>query len=171
MTSITITKVAGLVLGAVACTSLLVSPRISRPAGVVDAALTITASPTGELAVTPIGTVLDAGRLAPGAPAARAAMVVRNQTGIPLAVRLRAVPVTGDLDDVVRLRIRGADATLFDGSLARLRAGARPITLAPGAGQRLRIVATLRAQAPAGFEGRTDEVAFQLTSTTTGGLP
>jgi hypothetical protein len=169
--STTITKVAGLVLGAVACAALLVSPRISRPAGVVDAALTLTASPTGELAVTPIGTVLDSGRLAPGAPAARGTMVVRNQTGIPLAVRLRAKPVTGDLDDVVRLRIRDADHTLFDGSLARLRSGTRPIGLAPGAGQRLRIAATLRAHAPDGFEGRTDEVALELTSTTTGGLP
>lgn len=171
MPSTTITKVAGLVLGAVACTVLLVAPRISRPAGAVSAALTLTAAPTGEIGVTPVGTVLAQGALAPGAPPARGAMVVRNQTGVPLALTLRAKPASGDLDDVVRLRITGGAATLFDGSLARLRAGTRPVLLPPGAGRRLRLTATLRSGAPDDFEGRTDEVALEITSVATGSAP
>ena len=171
MPSTTITKVAGLVLGAVACTALLVAPRISRPAGAVNAALTLTASPTGEIGVTPIGAVLSQVPLTPGAPPARGTMVVRNQTGVPLTVTLRAKPASGDLDDVVRLRIRSADGTLFDGSLTRLRAGTRPLALPPGSGRRLRVTATLRSAAPDGFEGRTDEVALEITSVPTGGAP
>ena len=171
MPSITITKVAGLVLGAVACTALLVTPRISRPAGTLDAALTLTAAPTGEIGVTPIGAVLTKAALAPSGRPARGSMVVRNQTGVPLAVTLRAKPVSGDLDDVARLRIRTADATIFDGSIAQLRGGTRPLTLQPGAGRRLRLTATLRGTRPDGYEGRTDEVALELMSAPAGGTP
>ena len=171
MPSTTITKVAGLLLGAVACTVLLVSPRISRPAGALDAALTLTATPTGELGISPKGTVLKSGRLAPGAPPARAALTARNQTGVPLAVTLAARPATGDLDDVVRLRIRTADATLFDGTPARLRSGAAPLRLAPGEGRRLRITASLRRDAAERGEGRTDDIALELRSTPAGSPP
>ncbi len=171
MPTITITKVAGLVLGAVACTVLLVAPRISRPAGVLDARLTLTATPTGELGITPKGTVLKSGRLAPGAPPVRATLAVRNQTGVPLAVTLAARPATGDLDDVVRLRIRTADGTLFDGTPARLRSGTAPLQIGAGDGRRLRITATLRGHAPAGAEGRADEIALELRSSPTGSPP
>ena len=169
MPSITITKVAGLVLGAVACGVLLVTPRISRPAGVLDASLTLTATPTGELGVAPIGTVLVARHLSPGAEPVRGTLVVSNQTGVPLAVRLRGRPATGDLDEAARLRITAAGRTLFDGHLAALRSGTRMITIRPGGRAPLRIVATLRPQTRSGFEGRTDEVALELLSASTGG--
>lgn len=171
MPSTTITKVAGLALGIVACSVLLVAPRISRPAGALDAKLTLTASPTGEVGVTPVGTVLDGARLLPGAAPRRAALVLRNQTIVPLAVRLRGRPATGDLDEAVRVRITAAGSTLFDGPLRALRSGTRPLAFPPGAARRLRLTAVLTGADRGGYEGRTDEVALDILATQPGATP
>jgi len=160
-----ITKVVGLVLGAAACAVLLLGTHIGRPAGALDAALTLTSAPTGELGVTPAGTVLAVRNLLPGAPPARGSFVVRNQTGIPLDVRLRARPMSGDLDSGARLRITAGRATLFDGTLGALRDGARRLLVPAGQGRRLRIAVSLAPGSAAGAQGRSDSAALELTST------
>lgn len=166
MAPITITKVAGLLAGALASSVLLVQTRIPRPAGALDAALTLTASPTGELGITPKGIVMRSGRIAPGARPARATLELRNQTAVALDVRLAARQGSGDLDEAVRLRVTGGEAVLFDGRLRSLRAGGRPLRMASGDVRRLKISARLLPDAPSGsFEGRTDQVALELSST------
>lgn len=166
MAPITITKVAGLLAGALASSLLLVQTRIPRPAGALDATLTLTASPTGELGIAPKGLVMRSGRIAPDARPARAALEVRNQTGIALDVKLAARPAAGDLDDSVRLRIAGREGLLFDGRLGALRSGTRPLRMASGDVTTLKVSARLIPNAPPdSFEGRTDEVALELSST------
>jgi hypothetical protein len=160
-----ITKVAGLVLGAAACAVLLLGTHIGRPAGALDAALTLTSAPTGELGVTPTGTVLAVRNLQPGAPPARGSLVVHNQTGIPLAVRLSARPMSGDLDSDARLRITAGAATLFDGTLGALRDGTRRIVVQPGQGRRLGIAVSLSPGDASSAQGRSDDAALELTST------
>jgi len=162
---ITITKVVGLLAGVLASVVLLVQARVPRPAGALDAALTLTASPTGELGITPKGIVLRSGRIARDAPPARATLEVRNQTGVALDVRVSARPASGDLDDSVRLRITGRDGVLFDGRLGALRSPSRPLRMVSGDVKTLRISARLIAgAAPGRFEGRTDAVAIELSS-------
>jgi hypothetical protein len=163
--SLTITKVLGLVLGAAACAALLLGTHIGRPAGALNAALTLTSAPTGELGVTPAGTVLAAPDLQPGAPPARGSLLVRNQTGVPLAVRVRARPMSGDLDDDARLSITSGAATLFDGTLGALREGTRRMVVPPGQGRRLRIAVSLSPGDAGGAQGRSDDAALELTST------
>ncbi len=164
MPTITITKVAGLVLGAAACCVLLLGTHISRPPGALDAALTLTSSPTGELAVQPAGTVLAARDLQPGRPPARGSLRVRNQTGVPLDVRLRARPASGDLDDDARLRITAGTAMIFDGTVGALRDGSRRLTVPPGDWRRLRLAVSLAPSGSQSAEGRSDDVALELTS-------
>lgn len=171
MSTITIIRVAGLALGAAASTALLVTAQIPRPAGALDAALTLTSAPTGELAVEPLGTVMQSGRLAYGAPAARATLRVRNQTGRAQRVTLRALPQTGELDAGTRIRVtaRAGATELFDGSLGTLRTGSRPVRIEPGGTTQLRITASVLGGA-AGREarGRSDEVALDLSSAPAG---
>lgn len=152
-------------LGAAACAALLLSVHIGRPAGALNASLTLTSAPTGELGVTPAGTVLAARDLRPGAPPVRGSLLVRNQTGIPLDVRLRARPLSGDLDADARLRIDAGRATIFDGTLGALRSGSRRLRLGPGAGSRLRIAVSLSPHDRGGAQGRSDDAALELTST------
>lgn len=168
---LTITKVAGLVLGATACGVLLLGTHISRPPGALDAALTLTSSPTGELAVQPAGTVLAARHLQPGRPPSLGALRVRNQTGVPLDVRLRARPASGDLDEDAHLRVTAGAATLFDGTLGALRSGSRRVLLHPGQGRRLRLAVSLDSGRGQNAQGRSDDVALELTSTPRQGTP
>jgi len=153
------------VLGAAACAALLLGAHIGRPAGALNAALTLTSAPTGELGVTPAGVVLAARDLRPGAPAVRGALLVRNQTGIPLDVRVRARPMSGDLDGDARLRITDGGATIFDGTLGALRAGSSRVRVRPGTGRRLRIAVSLSPGDGGGAQGRSDDATLELTST------
>ena len=157
-----ITKVVGLVLGAAACAVLLLGTHIGRPAGAVSAALTLTSAPTGELGVVPAGTVLAARDLRPRAAPILGSLLVRNQTGVPLDVRVRARPMSGDLDADARLRITTGAATIFDGTLGALRAGSRRFRVQPGEGRRLHVAVSLNA---GGAQGRSDDAALELTST------
>jgi hypothetical protein len=159
--SLTITKVVGLMLGAAVTGVLLLGLHITRPAGALDAALTLTSAPTGELAVAPSGAVLTARDLRPGRPPATGGLVVRNQTGIALDVRMRARPASGDLDDDVRLRMTAGASTLFEGTLGELRDGSRSFVVRPGEGRRLRLAATVTGT---NAQGRSDDVALELTS-------
>lgn len=172
MAPITITKVAGLIAGALAGSVLLVQARVPRPAGALDAALTLTASPTGELGIAPKGIVMRSGRIAPDARPARATLEVRNQTGIGLDVRLAARPASGDLDEAVRLRITDGEKVLFDGRLRTLRSGSRALRMPSGDVRHLKLSARLLPNAPSEhFEGRTDEVALDLSSTAVEAAP
>jgi hypothetical protein len=159
-----ITKVVGLALGAAACSALLLGTHITRPAGAVDAALTLTSAPTGELAVTPAGTVLAARELRPGARSVSGSLVVRNQTGIALDVRLRARPVSGDLDADARLRITAGARTLFAGTLGALRGGTRRLAVPSGQGRRLHVSVSLNPGDHGRAQGRSDAAALELTS-------
>ncbi len=165
MPLLTITRVVGLLLGAAACAALLVGTHIGRPAGALDSALTLTSAPTGELGVTPAGTVLAARNLQPGVPPVRGSFVVRNQTGIPLDVRLRARPMSGDLDSGARLRITAGAATLFDGTLGGLRSGTRRVVVQPGQARRLGLAVSLNPGEAGRAQGRRDDAALELTST------
>ena len=165
MPFLTITKVAGLMLGAAACAVLLLGTHIGRPAGALDAALTLTSSPTGELGVTPTGTVLAVHNLQPGAAPVRGSLVVHNQTGIPLDVRLRARPMSGDLDSGARLRITAGAASLFDATLAELRDGTRRVVVQPGRSRSLGIAVSLSPGDATSAQGRSDDVALELTYT------
>ena len=165
MPLLTITRVVGLTLGAAACATLLLGTHIGRPAGALGAALTLTSAPTGELGVMPTGIVLAARNLQPGAPPVRGSFVVRNQTGIPLDVRLHARPMSGDLDSGARLRITAGAASLFDGTLGALRNGTRRLVVQPGEGRRLGLAVSLSPGEAGGAQGRRDDAALELTAT------
>ena len=87
------------------------------------------------------------------------------QTGVPLALRLRALPSVRDLDGLLVVRVSAGSRTLYDGSLGGLRAaGTRPLALRGATAQRLHVSASLPAGVRSGFQGRIVDVSLQIAT-------
>lgn len=157
------TRAAGAATGFVLVAALIVA---ARPAGgdggVLPASIRFLGLGDGAVALSPAARpLLRSGPLRPG-DGAGGSVVVRNQTGTTLAVRLRAHPDSTALDGLARVRLQTAGETLFDGTLQALRQGTSvPLRLAPGAARRLRITATLPAEVETGYEGRRVDVNLE----------
>jgi len=165
VSALPIARLAGLLLGAAVTATLVVGWHITAPLDHAAASVAFTASPTGELGVSPAGAFVNAPHLQAGAPATRGELAVRNQTRVPLAVDVRLRTQTGDLDDLLRVRVRGSGRLLFDGTLGGLRRGIDPLVLRPGASRRLRVAVTLPAGDGRAAAGRADAVAILLRTT------
>lgn len=156
-------RLAGLLLGLGLAAAGVVSWHVPGGAGALGADIKIVATPTGELEVSPSGPFLSATNLQPGAPAARGELGVRNQTGAPLAVRVRAVPSLPDLDSLVVVHVEVDRELLFDGTLSALRAGSdHPLDIASSQERVLRVEASLPRTVRGGYEGRVADVWLEL---------
>lgn len=132
---------------------------MARPAaghgGVQAAALRFAAEPDGAVAVAPAAprALLASGSLRPGDHVA-GTLRLRNQTGSPLAVGLRAEPSSTALDGLARVRVLARGRVLADTTLQVLRRGTPGrLRLAPGAAARVRVVASIPADVETGYEG------------------
>jgi hypothetical protein len=149
-------------LGLVAALIALALPARGH-GGVLAASVRLTAAPDGAVAVTPAAPrpLLQSGPMRPGSHAS-ATMSVRNQTGGPLAVRLRAQPGSTALDGTAQVRVTGGGTTLGEGTLQALRQGTeQAIRLGPGAAARVRVVVWIPAEVETGYEGRHVAVSLE----------
>jgi hypothetical protein len=155
-----IAKRLGILLGvAVACAALL-AWRVPGGARTLGADVRMDAVQTGEVGVAPLSAFVNAASLVPGRTAA-GWVTLRDQTGVPLNVRLRALTSSHDLDRLLRVRIaprRGVP--LYDGPLGGLRT--RALALAAGQTRALRVEVSLAAGARTGFQGRIVDVTLQV---------
>jgi len=82
------------------------------------------------LEVSPVGAVVQARDLrAPDSALGR--VTLTNVTRRPIAVRLRALPSTRELDDAVRVSVRVGGVPVRSTTLGRMRADTAPIRLEP----------------------------------------
>lgn len=95
-------RASGLAGGLAAFAIALHSWAIASTGSALGADLGVAAVAPGELQVAS-GLALHAAGLAPGGPSAEGALRVRNITGVPVRVRLRALPSTRVLDDALEL--------------------------------------------------------------------
>jgi hypothetical protein len=149
----------------------------------LGADVTIAVQPTGELGVTPAGRMLTVTGLKPGprSKGARGSVAVRNQTATRLAVALRALPSSRDLDDSVFVVVRAGGRELFGGALGELRSWTkRSLVLGPGDEAKVKAVAWIprspardpepdplvmhapAAAPPEDSAGRIEEISLQL---------
>jgi hypothetical protein len=136
----------------------------------VGADVTVTAGPTGELAVSPVGVVASIRRMVPGPEGTPARFTVRNQTGVRLTVRVRALPSIAELDDLMRVRMRSNGQRVFDGSLGALRAWTdATVTLASGQERDIELWAWLPPSVRSGYEGRILDVGLDFGTARAGG--
>lgn len=142
-----------------ACAALL-AWRVPGGARALGADVRMDALQTGEVGVAPLSSFLSAPSLVPGRPAS-GWVTLRDQTGVALKVRLRALRSSHDLDRLLHVRLGPAGVPpLYEGPLGGLRT--RPLLLAPGQARRLRVEASLPRGLKRGFQDRIVDVTLQV---------
>ena len=160
---------AGVALGIALVAVVVLAFRVPDGTGTLGADVIFAVSPTGELGVSRPGPFMSATGLRPGR-AFEGGFAVTNQTGKPLAVRLRALPDGRDLDRllVVDLAVDHAARPIYHGPLGGLRAKTRALRIEPGRERKLRVRASLPAGLRGGYAGRIESIGFELSSTVAG---
>ena len=151
--------VVGLALAAAALSSW----RVSEGPGALGAQLQMTARPTGELEVAPLGPFLSATNLRPDATGATGRLGVRNQTGAALAVQLRLVPTNADLDQALSVEVSAGGDRVAKAPLGQLRDwSSHSFRLAPGQTGDVLVRAWLPNSADRAYQGTLGEVAVDF---------
>jgi hypothetical protein len=155
-------RLVGILVGVAVAVVALIAWRVPGGARTLGADVRIEALQTGEIGVMPLHPFVSAPSLLPGSSVS-GDVTVRNQTGVPLKVRLRALPSVRDLDQLLVMRVSAGARTLYDGELGGLRAsGSRPLALKATAAAHLRVSASLPAGLRSGFRGRIVDVTLQI---------
>jgi hypothetical protein len=155
---------AGVFAGVALVAVVVLAFRIPDGSGTLGADVIVAISPTGELGVSRPGPFMSATGLRPGGTMS-GEVEVANQTGRPLAVRLRALPDSKDLDRLLVVDVRAGGARLFHGRLRGLRAKTPAFRLDSGRKRALRIRASLPASVRSGYAGRIETISLELSST------
>jgi hypothetical protein len=157
-----VARLVGILVGVAIAIALLIAWRVPGGERTLGADVRIEALQSGEIGAQPLHPFVSSPSLLPGASAA-GDVTVRNQTGVPLALRLRALPSTRDLDQLLVVRVNAGKRALYDGNLAGLRMGATaPLVLKAASAQRLHVTASLPAGLRTGFQGRILDVSLQI---------
>jgi hypothetical protein len=154
---------AGVLAGLALVVALVLAFRVPDGSGTLGADVILSISPTGELGVSHSGPFMSVTGLRPGR-VLKGDVAVHNQTGRRLAVRLRALPDSKDLDRVLVVDVRAGDARLFHGRLGGLRGRTRAFSLAADEKRTLRLRAALPAALKSGYAGRIETVKLELSS-------
>lgn len=154
---------AGVAAGIVLVAVLVLAFRVPDGSGTLGADVIVAISPTGELGVSRPGPFMSATGLRPGG-ALSGEVEVANQTGRRLAVRLRALPDSKDLDRLLVVDVRAGRARLFHGRLGGLRTKTPAFGLDSGRKRALRLRASLPASVKEGYAGRIETISLELSS-------
>jgi hypothetical protein len=156
--------VLGLLLGLVLAATALISWRVPGGPRSLGADVRVEALQTGAIGVAPLQPFVAAPSVLPGR-STTGKVTLRNQTGVPMSVRLHAMPSTRDLDSLLRVRVSDAGTVLYDGNLGGLRtAGTNPLRLAGGQSDNLNLQASLPSSLRSGFQGRIVDISLQIDS-------
>jgi hypothetical protein len=159
-----VARLAGICVGVVLAVAALIAWRVPGGERTLGADVRFEALQTGEVGVAPLHPFASSPSLLPGHSLSGDA-AVRNQTGVPLALTLRALPSVRDLDGLLAVRVSAGNRVLYNGNLNGLRArGTQPFTLGPASALRLRVSASLPAGVRTGFQGRIVDVSLQVES-------
>jgi hypothetical protein len=155
----------GLAAGVVLAVAALFVWRVPTVPVGTGATVSFKAVPSGELAVSQTGSFLRAPALIPSSAGrgASAELVVANQSPANLAVTLRALPETSNLDDVLSVRVSAGETTVYSGPLGGLRSWSdRVLVFAPGASQLFTVKAWIPLTVESGWRGQRVVVSLQL---------
>jgi hypothetical protein len=156
------------VAGVAVVALVMLAFRIPDGSGTLGADVIVAISPTGELGVSRPGPFMSVTGLRPGGTLSGQVDVL-NQTGRRLAVRLRALPDSKDLDRLLVMDVRAGDARLFHGRLGDLRTKTPAFKLDSGRKRTLRVRASLPAGVAADYAGRIETISLELSSTVEAG--
>jgi hypothetical protein len=152
---------AGLTAGLVASVVAVAGWRTPPAHGELGLDLAMTYQPDPSLEVKPAGRVLSGTAMKPG-ESVEGQLSARNITGVPLALRVRALPSIADLDRSLVVHLDADGRSIYNGPLGSLRtATAAPVRLASGATSRLHVRAELPGGA-GGWQGRIEKIVLEL---------
>jgi hypothetical protein len=133
----------------------------------LGAAVTVVTEPSGELAVSPGGTLINATsmRPEPASSAETGELHVRNETGSKLDVHLRGVASQPDLNDALMIDVSSDGAPIYSGTLGGFRSWSDDgVTLESGAKASFRVSTWLPQTLTEGYQGRTTSVDLEFKS-------
>jgi hypothetical protein len=154
----------GLVAGVALVAVVVLAFRVPDSSGTLGADVIVAIAPTGELGVSRPGPFMSTTGLRPGG-ALSGKVDVFNQTGRRLAVHLRALPDSKDLDRLLVVDVHADRARLFHGRLGDLRAKTPAFRLDSGRKRVLHVRASLPAGVKTGYAGRIGTISLELSST------
>jgi hypothetical protein len=154
---------AGFLAGLAAAAFALSGWQIPAGSGTLGLDVQVLANSTGELGLEPAGVVLNARHLDERNASAEARTTVTNQTSAELAVRMRALPESHDLDALVRVEALAGDHAIFRGPLSGLRAWTAPLRVAPNDAFEMKLRLTLVPGAR-GYRGRMEDIGLEFRS-------
>jgi hypothetical protein len=155
----------GLAAGVVLAVAALYAWRVATVPIGAGASVSFTAVPTGELAVSQQDAFLRAPALIPSSPGggASAQVVVRNQSPAAVAVVLRALPTSDDLDEALHLKVSAGGAVVFEGPLGGLRRWtSRVLVFTSGASEAFTVDTWIPVGLRSGWRGHDVDVSLQL---------
>jgi len=161
------TRGVGFLLGAGLAVAALLAWRIPPGHTTLGAAVTVVTEPSGELSVTPSGTLINATSMkpAPASSAETGELRVRNETGSTLDVHLRGVPSQPDLNDALMIDVSSGGAPVYAGTLGGFRSWSDDgVTLDSGAKASFRVRTWLPETLTEGYQGRTTSVDLEFKS-------
>jgi hypothetical protein len=158
-------RATGVLAGLALCAAILEVSRVEPSTELLGLHLDVTLVGTGALAVPAPGPLVQVRNLLPGEDrAVEADGQVRNQTGRNMMVRLRAVPSTVEVDELLNLEIFAGDRLLYAGTLGRLREWtAESFQIGVGQLQPLRVRAHLPPTVTGGYQGRMERISLELS--------
>lgn len=155
-------RLVGVALGLCLAAGFLSVTRVTAGADGLGAEMRMSASPTGELSVSPRGApFLSAIDLRPGGHAG-GRLLVGNQTNVALAVELEAERSSEDLDDQMHLRVVADGVVTADVTLGELSDGWRALMLPSGHQADVTFEASLVPGAGR-YQGRLVDVELRLS--------
>ena len=161
------TRGVGFLLGAGLAIVALLSWRIPPGHITLGAAVTVLTQPSGELAIAPGGTLINATAMkpSPASSAESGVLHVRNETGETLDVHLRGVPSHPDLNDALMLDVTSGGTSLFSGTLGDFRSWSTDgISVDSGARAAVRVRTWLPESLTDGYQGRETSVQMEFRS-------
>jgi hypothetical protein len=153
----------------VAALTLVLIGRLPAAGGRLGLDVKLTTTPTGELAVAPVGRVAAAESLLPGEGELRGRVTLQSVVAKPLVVRVRQLPSLGDADRALQVRVLVDGQTLYDGPAGGLRRATRAsVRLRPRATALLDVRAWLPADAGGGWSGRNVTLPLEYVTSIDG---
>jgi hypothetical protein len=161
------TRGIGFLLGAGLAVAALLSWRIPPGHSSLGAAVTVVTQPSGELAISPAGTLINATAMRPSTASAAETgeLHVRNETGATLDVHLRGVASQPDLNDALMIDVSSGERSIFSGTLGEFRSWSDDgLALDSGARASFRVNTWLPRSLKDGYQGRTTSIDLEFES-------
>jgi len=155
----------GVVAGLALCLCVVEASQVEPSIEPLGLHLDVTLAGTGALAVQTNEPLVQVRNLLPGENRfAEGVGEVRNETGRSMAVRVRAVPSTVEVDEMLNLEVFAGERLLYKGTLAGLRDWtAESFEVGVAEVEKVLVRAALAPGVTGGYQGRMERITIEMS--------